>query len=52
MCLPKQCIWTNTIIYMSVLRGCNCTIESVHLPWQPVTITAEFVTSIAALGEV
>jgi hypothetical protein len=48
----KQGIWTNTIIYMRRLRDRNCTIDSFRLPGHPVTITAEFVNSIAALGEV
>jgi hypothetical protein len=41
-----------TVIYLRVRPGRNCTIDKFRLPWQPVTTTAGFVTSIAACAEV
>jgi hypothetical protein len=40
--------WINTVID----RGRNCKIDIFHLPRHPVTITVEFVTSIAARADV
>ena len=44
--------WTNTVIYLRVIGVRNCKLDIFRLPRHPVTITAEFVTSIAARGEV